>query len=400
MIMVNEKRMQDNLEEYSFPRLAGTEGESKAFKITKEKIIALGLQPKTQVFSFSPFYSMWYPKIISILLFWLILLFYLNLEALFFFLNLVIIFVLLIPIIILTRKPETISFGKTHQSQNMHVDLEPHKKRTEGENQKSKTNYTFIFFSHIDSKGQTYSITVRIFSFVLWISSLILSPFFIIIKDLFFPENLFFFIISLIPLMMNLIATVLICINFTNNKSNGTIDNGTGIVINLELLHYFSKKENRPNNIKIIIVFTGCEEQGTQGVRYFYKKIDHLEREKTRIFNFDSVAQNIDIWDRTSISLKNEAFSRLNDKQFNVRIHTQDSKIYFTRSDFLYLYREGEFQGITFGDKSVYNFIHSKKDTIDKVNIKVAATLTEALIEFVQNFDEILEMKSSESLVE
>lgn len=391
--MVNETRMKSNLEEYSFPRLSGTKGESKAFEKTKEKIEELGLEPKIQKFTFSNFYSMWYPKLISILLFWLILLFYLNLEVVFFLINLGIIFSILIPLIMLTRKPEAIPFGKTRQSQNMFITLDH-------QNEQYEKDYSFIFFSHIDSKGQTYSITIRIFSFVLWISSLILSPFFIIIKDLFFPANLFFFIISLIPLMMNLIATVMIFMNFTNNKSNGAIDNGTGIVINLELLHYFSKKENRPNNIKIIIVFTGCEEQGTQGIRYFYKKIDHLEREKTRIFNFDSVAQNLDLWDRTAISLKNEAFSRLNNKGFKVRIHTQDSKIYFTRSDFLYLYREGEFQGITFGDKSVYNFIHSKKDTIDKVNINVAATLTEALIEFVQNFDENLEMNSSESVVE
>lgn len=391
-IMVNKSRIKNNLEEYSFPRLSGTGGESKAFNLTKKRIESLDLHPHIQKFTFSKFYPRYYPRIISITTFLLLLIFYLNLPPLVFILSLIITFSIIIPTILITRKPKKIPFGKKYKSQNIYVKFNNSNedRNTTKRNQSSQKGYNFLFFSHIDSKGQIFSIRFRIISYLLWISSSIITTFFILLKVLIFQGSLVFHIIILLSLLLTLIGIAMININFTNNNSNGAIDNATGIAINLELLHYFSKRENRPRNINIYIVFTGCEEQGTAGIQYFYEIIKDLDREKTRIINFDSVAQNIDIWDLTKISLNHHAFSELlnNEEKFEVTIHTQDSKIYFTRSDFLYLFREGGFTGFTCGDKSMYEYIHSKRDTIDKVDVEVLSNLTETIIKFVREFDE------------
>ena len=54
--LISEKRIKQNLEEFSFPRLSGTEYEKKAFNLAKKKIENLNLNPEIQTFNFSTFY--------------------------------------------------------------------------------------------------------------------------------------------------------------------------------------------------------------------------------------------------------------------------------------------------------------------------------------------------------
>ena len=79
--MIDEKRIQKNLEIFSFPRLYGSDAEKKAFEIAKRKIEDLGIEPNTQDFNFSRFYSIIYPRITFILIFGFLLVLYLNLGG-------------------------------------------------------------------------------------------------------------------------------------------------------------------------------------------------------------------------------------------------------------------------------------------------------------------------------
>ena len=61
MIMVNVEGISDTLKAFSFPRLSGTISEKKAFNIALKKINDLGINPNTQEFRFSTFFSRVYP---------------------------------------------------------------------------------------------------------------------------------------------------------------------------------------------------------------------------------------------------------------------------------------------------------------------------------------------------
>ena len=79
--MIDEKRIKENLELVSFPRLSGTEGEKKAFNLVKNKIEELNLEPSVQNFSFTSFYPRVYQKIMLISCFWALVILYLNIEC-------------------------------------------------------------------------------------------------------------------------------------------------------------------------------------------------------------------------------------------------------------------------------------------------------------------------------
>ncbi|MHA1467651.1 MAG: hypothetical protein ACTSP6_06175, partial [Promethearchaeota archaeon] len=83
--MIDEKRIITNLEAFSFPRLSGTEGENKASNLALKKIRDLEIEPSTQEFTFSTFYSRVYQKIVFSLGFVLLFILFLNIEAVFFF---------------------------------------------------------------------------------------------------------------------------------------------------------------------------------------------------------------------------------------------------------------------------------------------------------------------------
>ncbi|TXT62531.1 MAG: Peptidase family M28 [Promethearchaeota archaeon] len=121
---INENRIRNRIKNFSFPRLSGTEFEEKASKLAQEEIKNMGLEPQLQQFQFSTFYSRVYPKITFPLTFWLVLSFYLRFEPLFLLLNLLIISIIFLPFFILTRKPETIRFGKVLESKNVYVRIE------------------------------------------------------------------------------------------------------------------------------------------------------------------------------------------------------------------------------------------------------------------------------------
>jgi hypothetical protein len=379
--MINEKRLLENLKEFSFPRLSGTESEKRSFNIAKSKLEELDLTPTIQEFSFSTFYSRIYPKISLILFNWLLIILFLNLDLIFNIVNLVLFFLLVIILILLTRNPEQIRIGRKFYSQNLFVNLS-----SQSKNKISEKN--IFLFSHLDSKGQGFSIKTRIQLHFVWVVSFLLA-FIINILNSFFLFKVFLSltIIAFLILTINCISTVLILINTTNNNSSGAIDNASGISCILELLNYYSNPKNRPHNYDLWFVFTGAEESGTMGIRNFYRYIKYFDREKTFIINFDSIAQSISLWDHGLINNKNF-------KSFNYILENKDvmklektHKIYIgTYSDGLFLLTK-KFQGLGNGDKSSYHHIHSEDDKIDKINISILGKLCQFYTILLKDLD-------------
>jgi hypothetical protein len=367
--MIDENRISKNLKEFSFPRLSGTEFEKKSFNIAKKKIEELNLNPTVQEFLFSTFYSRIYPKISLALFNWLLFIVFLNFHVIFNIVNIMVFFILILIMVLFTRKPEKIKFGRKYHSQNVFVKLPSQ------HNNKSSKNNVFLF-SHLDSKGQLFSIKIRIRLYFIWIISYPLSLIMNILIS-FYMLHIFIilYILSILILAVNCIATIMIWLNTTNNKSRGAIDNASGLACVIELLNYFSNPENRLHNYDLWFVFTGAEESGTMGVRNFYRCIENYDREKSFIINFDSIAKQVNLWDHGL--LNNKYF-----KSFNYILENKDIMIlektyrfYIgTYSDGLFLLNK-KFQGLGNGDRSTYSYVHSENDNVDKIDINILKKL-------------------------
>ncbi|MFX1420117.1 MAG: M28 family peptidase [Promethearchaeota archaeon] len=367
--MIDEKRISENLRVFSFPRLSGSEFEKRSFNIAQQKVKELKLNPTVQEFSFSTFYSRIYPKISLVLFNWLLIVFFLNINVVFNIVNLVIFFILILALIKLTRNPEKIRFGRIYNSQNLFLSLSSQSKNVNSLN-------NIFFLSHLDSKGQAFSIKIRIYLYFIWIISFPIGLIINILISFFLIANfLYLKIIALIILIINSIATIMIIINTTNNQSNGAIDNASGICCVLELLNYYSIPKNRLKNYNLWFVFTGAEESGTMGVRNFYRYIKYFDRNKTFIINFDSIAKKVNLWDHGLLNTKNF-------KSFNYILENKDimslektHRFYIgTYSDGLFLLNK-KFQGLGNGDKSSYNYIHSESDNINKIDVNILRKL-------------------------
>jgi len=379
--MIDETRILKNLKEFSFPRLSGTKFEKISFNIAKQKVEDLNLTPKIQEFSFSTFYSRIYPKISLSLLSWLLVVIFLNIQPIFTIVNLFLIFILISILIILTRNPEKLKIGRQYHSQNLFVNIPSQfKNKTSGNN--------IFLFSHLDSKGQAFSIKFRIQLYYIWIISFPLSLLINILNYfVFFEDILLLYIFAILILIINCVTTVIIWLNTTNNKSKGAIDNASGISCVLEILQYYSDPENRLKNYDLCFVFTGAEESGTMGIRNFYKNIKNYDRNKTFIINFDSIAKRVVLWDH----------GLLNNKYFKSNNYILENKdimsLEKTRRFYIGTYTDGlflankKFQGVGNGDKSAYNYIHSVNDDVDKIDLTLLKKLSQFYIILLNEVD-------------
>jgi hypothetical protein len=387
--MIDEKRIINNLEAFSFPRLSGTEGEIKAFNLAKKKIKDLELEPVVQEFTFSTFFSRVYQKIAFSLAFLLFFILFLNIEAVFFFYSVVIIFIILIVLFIITINPEKINFGKILNSQNIFVKL-PSDANNNGNIQEKDNN--ILFMCHLDSKGQRLTIGTRIKSYRIWVFSALPMFIIIILKNFIYflkPYIVIFYIIGIIPLILNFYATILIIINTTNNNSDGAIDNASGIAIVLELLNYYIDSKVRLKNYNLWFLFTGAEECGTMGIRHFYNnEIKKLDRKKSLPINFDAIGKNIYPFPSEKLAKTNNIFLNSflkNGEKLNFKRNLK--RIYFgSHSDGGFLDKKG-FVGIGFGDMASYSYIHSINDTVDKVDTTKLGLLCEALTSAIADLD-------------
>ncbi|MFW9829208.1 MAG: M28 family peptidase [Candidatus Thorarchaeota archaeon] len=381
--MIKEERIKKNLEKFAFPRLSGTDSELKAFNKVMQEVEELNLEFEVQGFTFSSFYSRIYPKIAftSGSLIQLILILNLNLIIL---LPLILILLLILLVsFIITRKPERIQFISKLNSQNILVKV---KSRLD---YKENNERVLLFISHLDSKGQRFTINVRIKMIKLWILSSIILTIFLPLKFLTYLRfELTFYVIGLFPVLLNIISFVAIVLNTVNNTSEGAVDNASGIICNLELLKFYSKPENRLNNYNLWFLFTGAEECGTMGIRHFYNNLKNFDVKKSVGFNFESIANHVYLFPggKEGDHAKDIDSLLLNNKR-NLEIHHfKTNRVLGAHSDGDFLGNRG-FQGYGIGEVEAYNYIHTANDTIDKINTNVLTKLCLVLTDSLKEHD-------------
>jgi hypothetical protein len=245
--------------------------------------------------------------------------------------------------------------------------------------------------SHLDSKGQRFKIQTRIRVIKLWVYTSTILAVIIILRNLInLRLEILFDFIGLFPLILNMVASILILLNSTDNSSDGAIDNASGIVCNLEMLNYYNIPENRLKNYNMWFLFTGAEECGTMGIRHFYNNLDNFDPDKSIIFNFESPTSYIILFpggegDHT----KDINYLLLNNNRKLTIKNTTTKRIFGTHSDGGFLGDRG-LQGFGIGGAGAHVYMHSSNDTIDKVNTtmlkRLCLVLTDTLKEHDSNF--------------
>ncbi|MFX0046887.1 MAG: M28 family metallopeptidase [Candidatus Hermodarchaeota archaeon] len=391
--MVDENRIVENLKTFSFPRLSGTEGEKKAFRLAMQKVEELSLKPSNQDFRFSTFFGRTYPKLAFLLGFTVLFLFYLNIASFIISLLLIIICAILGFLFMLALKPESIRLPRVLNSSNLFVKLDLKSKESNPDTYKNELNdqeRTILFMCHLDSKGQRFSILWRIRIIRTWVFSGLFLLIIIIAKNfIFIPISFLFYIIGIFPVITNFIFMILFLLNTTNNESPGAIDDASGIACVFEILAYFSNPEFRLNNHNLWFVFTGAEECGTMGIRNFYYKLTRVNKHKSIMLNFDALAKNSYLFPGKKMADQiHTIFNMFLKNNKGLKIKRNPKKIYFgSHSDGYYLKKKG-FHGIGFGDMESYEYIHSVNDTVDKVDSSLLKRLCEMTIDNLIVFDD------------
>jgi hypothetical protein len=291
------KRLYEYIKKYSFPRLAGTDGEKKAVTLTVKEFKDIGFkddQIQEEPFKFSDFYSTTLIKLIMVInltfSLFILMFVYVNLYITIIICGIMLCFVLLI--IKGLKHPEITGFwgeyyGKTISATNVFVNI-PAKMLPK------KDAGNIIISAHLDSKSQTFKTYWRIVFYKLWLySGVFLGGFLIAL----FIHNYTIIEIDLLILGVGIwIFTILISISNlfliflnTHNNSPGALDNASGMSVVFELSNFFN--QHPLNNFNLWICQFSAEELGTMGSRIF---VNNHEQEfiKGRVFqiNLDMIS--------------------------------------------------------------------------------------------------------------
>ncbi|MFX0104570.1 MAG: M28 family metallopeptidase [Candidatus Hodarchaeota archaeon] len=288
----NTDRLFNYVKRFSFPRLAGTDGEKKAVNLTIKTFKDIGfddLEIKEEPFKFSDFYSTTLIKLIMVinLTFSLFLLMFTYINLFFTIIIGGIMVIVVILIIKGLKHPENPGFwgeyyGKTVSATNVFVKLP-------AKNLPSEIAGNIIISAHLDSKSQTFKTYWRVFFYKIWLYGGIFLGGFLIL--------LFIRTYTIIKLNIVIIGigiwsfTILIAISNiflmflnTHNKSPGALDNASGMAVVFELSKYF--KKDALDNFNIWFCQFSAEELGTMGSRVFMNNHEDLFI-KGRVFQFN-----------------------------------------------------------------------------------------------------------------
>jgi Zn-dependent M28 family amino/carboxypeptidase len=198
-------------------------------------------------------------------------------------------------------------------------------------------------------------------------------------------------VIGIIPILISSIAVVMLMLNTTNNNSPGAIDDASGVACVYELLNFYNNPENRLSNFNLWFVFTGAEECGTMGIRFFFDIISDFDKSSTYLFNFDTIGQAIYLFPNKNPTEKVIfLYKLLLDNNMGQEIKHYQKRTYFgAHSDGGYLFNK-DFSGIGVGDLDVYQYIHSIHDTPENIDYTIIKNLCEMITDALSIFDKQL----------
>lgn len=384
-----EKKLMRYVEKFSFPRLAGSEGEKEAVKLTINTFKDIGYeenQIETLNFEFSTFYSEDLIKIIGfmniILIFTLLLIKYIYPYSA--IITGIIFLSLFLSMLKVLKHPELKGFWEKHfgtlvSATNVFLKIPAN----DVKNRDSSNN--IVVSAHLDSKSQTFKTFWRVVFFSIWQLGIIIF----VILFIFFIIDLYFYLFRSILLSLEIstiitaslviFSILMIILTKTRNFSLGSLDNASGMALIFMLSSYFRDKPL--NNSNLWLCQFSAEEIGTMGSRVFLDTFkEQLVRSDTFQINFDMVScQNhkneVEYIKSYGIFPKKEVSSILsryireiaNEKEITIRGHTLLSGAHTDSVPFHLV----DLQTIDFSTPLAAKYSHSKEDTPKRVNPKV-----------------------------
>ncbi|MFX0066953.1 MAG: M28 family metallopeptidase [Candidatus Hermodarchaeota archaeon] len=378
----------------AIPRLMGSEGEAKTIKYLLEHLKSVGTEPRFEEFAYSPKMPSYLTKCINI--FFIVIIVYLvliiSLNPLVLIISLVTLVLLLtILIILLIRwivKNGVPQLGIRRLGNNIVGEIKP-KNELKGE---------ILLSCHYDSKSYSFSRKfVRIISaikgkgFALFILLVLISS----AGELVGIPIAFVHWLDLLTLILS--APIIGCafislFNKADNQSPGAIDNGTGCAIVLKLVENFGN--DHLTNMRLVFLFVGAEEFGLYGSSdYCNTHLDELEAIKDRFYqiNVDMVGSEIQYLEKQGILKKKPMSKILNDlivesaEEKNIAIRPFRKSVGLNSDHALFFLRG--FETCTFTSEIDERYIHSKQDTIDKVDPEKLRDAVEIIKSMIQKLD-------------
>ncbi len=301
--LFNERNLFEHVEQFSFPRLCGTQGEINAVNLADHTFRRIGFEAnkiRRQNFEFSDFYSKNLIKFFIFLnLMFILIISLVSFMDIVFLLTLSGIFTIFLIFLIKSLKEKDKPrfwgeyFGYKISATNVFVKV-PALRTPE-----SKAG-NLVISAHLDTKSQSFKTLWRIITYNLWLFSTITLVILILLKTIYnhrisivLTLNKYNFtyidIIILSVLIIIILSNCILLVLQTDNFSLGALDNASGMAIVFELSRYF--KDNPLNNFNLWFVLFSGEELGTMGSRTFLKNNESLFK-KNLFFqlNFDMVS--------------------------------------------------------------------------------------------------------------
>lgn len=174
--------------------------------------------------------------------------------------------------------------------------------------------------------------------------------------------------------------------------TNGANDNGSGTSLALAIADYYiNNKENFPDDVEVIFLFTGSEETGERGMKYFLKRYKKLLNKDTQFIVLDNLgAGKLTYLEGEGMIFYKKAGEMLIDVADEMRKEypngvVQKMKNLLLPTDALPVLANG-FCGITFismDDNGRIKNYHWFTDTIDNIDSKLLRYEESFLIEYV-----------------
>jgi len=379
-------------ERLAFPRLVGSEGESKALAIVIDEFQKAGyISPKQDKFK-TCFYNWNFTRYIFLVLGSILIL-----MALSFYINpLITIGIFIVGLVIGYRILVISTSARIKLSKHEEYNYETQNVFTELKSKNSKAS--IIFMAHWDSKSQTFPTSTRILIFLVFLlGSLLIFITYLILAIVYLTFRWNLPILNNILLDFCLILATIGGLNYfnkTGNKSPGAFDNAAAVGVILELARYY--KLNPSEYIDFTFLSTGSEELNLGGAGVFIEKYkNNFDKNSTFFINLDFVGgvELIRLTSSYGIPRKTSSPKLIklileSAEELGIKI----KEIYAPTgiwSDLMPVVQEG-FEACWIGSEPGLKYVHTAKDTMDLVSIQGIKMILDLCVDIVKKLEKEL----------
>ena len=379
----------EHVKALAFDRSTSSNGETEALMYIKNHLASVNIESDVQYFSYdSPFNLL-------IRIAYIILLLYVVIYRLF------LVLVIYIAIKYMSERTRKYSLVKKDDSKNLLAKIYA--------NNKVKKRPVIIISAHYDSFSA--SVPYRIQNVLFFMFRVIIIPYFATVLTfsiimiskpiLTATDEIILSNLVIVSSIINFTIIILVfLLIFNTKKSQGSIDNASGVAVLIELTKRL--KENALNNYDVIALFTGAEEWGLIGSKRYYLRNEKDLKKKYNLdksFNItiDMVGTYIGLIEKKSLFRKKPMNRTINPTiqaiaqklDIPITIHRRIRNPKTDHRNFLKFAKrtKSDFQVACFHSDKDSKYIHSARDSPDKCSSEILNNATSLIFNAIQEID-------------